>query len=110
LPAASDAAAEAELEGHQQLAQRPPTGGEDDAEPQIHDADAGFARNARRGLPLAADVGEESGTGKDRLVEHLVGTVAVEADGGGADQDGGLHAAACEVLAECPRAVDAAHE
>ena len=61
----------------------------DGAEAELHYAGAGGLGGIRGGLPLAAEIGEETRPRRGRLVQGILALAAIDADGAGVDQDGG---------------------
>ena len=90
LIAAADDAAEAEAERREHFRQAAAVFAEDETDAEIDDADVGVAP-VRGGFPLLADFGEEAAAGGRGFVDAVrIAAVAVVADGGGADEDGGF--------------------
>ena len=80
LTARAESSAEAELEPWQLPGQRPASGAEDDSGAQVSDGDARRGRRLRGPLPGSAQVGQETRSGRRRLVEYLVAAGSVDAD------------------------------
>ena len=86
LPPAAEPAAEAELEDRQLQAQGAALAGEHDPGAQWQTRMPAATAAARRGLPVADDVGQEAVAARAVLVEGPVAGVAVEADGAAREQ------------------------
>ena len=96
LPTVSNLSADAHLEGRQHFAQRSTVRGQNDPGTHLDGADARMGCGLRRGLPLAANVGEKSSTGLAFLVQNFVATVTVVADRRTADEHFRLVFGSCQ--------------
>src|ERR1041385_1169361 len=108
LVAAADVAAEAEPERRQHLRERAAGRGEDDAESQVHDANARARRRAGRRFPLARHVREKVLARRAVLGEHLVAAVAIVPDRRRGEQRARPAVQPSEGVADDLRAEDAA--
>ena len=86
LAAGADAAAEAQAERQEHVAERASIRAQHDAEAGVRGANADFARGTRSRLPFAANFWKEAGADGALFGQGFVPAIAIEADGGRGDE------------------------